>query len=514
MLQPNLTHLRQIIRDELALNDDGLQGIGNEQTSGKRLEDSFKYRLYADTKPSLSDMWTDAGLKKPANARYLSVYTRKVYSYPVLSASGKFPIAVSGVAAWVGFEAGGDTPLFICSIYEKDADFYFQVGGPPGDSYIKITALMPSDYNTVGHNYRIALAANQDELYIDGVLRAVVLMGVQGNIPGWENNPPYALWSNKAVNISSVPAFIESGLPQATELNMAFSPYTGFMAEDGIPLPARQYSLYTENTSTKWSGLTTGASLTSHPIPVWGYPAKTLLFQADAAGELRIQVYAGGGWRTIDTKTLVANALYQYNLTAEVPIARCIYNPASSDTIAVAEWCLSGSPEVETETPRTLSHINAELAFLEFDDNFVKPNWDDDNADGVIYSPVATSGAIDTYSDVWSKIFPPSELAGTLEKMARGETASFSTLNATTTLTWQWQIRPKDAVSWIDLHPAVTESPAAITTFERTRQGEKIPAGLTTTPFEIKLRFKTSEANQGQAKVKASSYVKFRLHAT
>jgi len=344
-------------------------------------------------------------------------------------------------------------------------------------------------------------------------LRAIVLTGVQGNIPKWENNPPYALWSDAAINISSMPAFIEAGLPQATELNMAFSPYTGFMAEDGIPLPARQYSLYTENTSTKWSGLTTGASLTSHPIPVWGYPAKTLLFQADAAGELRIQVYAGGGWRTIDTKTLVANALYQYNLTVEVTIARCTYNPAGSDTIAVAEWYLSGSPEVETETPRTLSHINAELAFLEFDDNFVKPNWDDDNADGVIYSPVATSGAIDTYSDVWSKIFPPSELAGTLEKMARGETASFSTLNATTTLTWQWQIRPKDG-TWIDLHPAVTESPAAITTFERTRQGEKIPTGLTTTPFEIRLQFKTSEAGQGTAKVKASSYVKYRLHAT
>ena len=164
-------------------------------------------------------------------------------------------------------------------------------------------------------------------------------------------------------------------------------------------------------------------------------------------------------------------------------------------------------------TETTLALVKDRLAFLEFDDNFVKPNWDDDNADGVIYSPVATSGAIDTYSDVWSKIFPPSELAGTLEKMARGETASFSTLNATTTLTWQWQIRPKDG-TWIDLHPAVTESPAAITTVERTRQGEKIPSGLTTTPFEIRLQFKTSEANQGQAKVKASSYVKFRLHAT
>jgi len=161
-----------------------------------------------------------------------------------------------------------------------------------------------------------------------------------------------------------------------------------------------------------------------------------------------------------------------------------------------------------------LRALHAELAFLEFDDNFVKPDWDDDNADGVIYSPVATSGAIDAYSDVWSKIFPSSEPAGTLEKMARGMTAWFKQLNTTTTLTWQWQIRPKNG-TWIDLHSAVTEAANTITGgVERTRQGEKIPSGLTTTPFEIRLQFKTSEAGQGTAKVKASSYVKYRLRAT
>ena len=135
---------------------------------------------------------------------------------------------------------------------------------------------------------------------------------------------------------------------------------------------------------------------------------------------------------------------------------------------------LGNIPSDPAKESGKLTDLANRLAFLEFDDNFFKPDWGDDNADGVIYSPVATSGAIDTYSDVWSKIFPCGELAGTLEKMARGETASFSTLNATTTLTWQWQIRPKDG-TWIDLHPAVTESPAAITTVERTRQGEKIP---------------------------------------
>ena len=159
------------------------------------------------------------------------------------------------------------------------------------------------------------------------------------------------------------------------------------------------------------------------------------------------------------------------------------------------------------------SDLANRLAFLEFDDNFVKPDWDDDNSGGDIYSPLVTSVGT-AYTDVWSKLFPPSELAGILEKMARGETAKFTQLNTTTTLTWQWQIRPKDG-TWIDLHAETTEAANTITGGkEITMQGEKIPSGLTTTPFEIKLRFKTSEANQGQAKVKASSYVKFRLHAT
>ena len=165
-------------------------------------------------------------------------------------------------------------------------------------------------------------------------------------------------------------------------------------------------------------------------------------------------------------------------------------------------------------TETTLALIKGRLAFLEFDDNFVKPDWDDDNTGGDIYSPEITSGAIDTYSDVWSKLFPPSEIAGTLEKMARGETAKFTQLNTTTTLTWQWQIRPKNG-TWINLHAETTEAANTITGGkEITMQGEKIPSGLTTTPFEIKLRFKTSEANQGQAKVKASSYVKYRLRVT
>lgn len=34
------------------------------------------------------------------------------------------------------------------------------------------------------------------------------------------------------------------------------------------------------------------------------------------------------------------NTLFQYDLTAEVPIVRLVYDPTNNDTIAAAEWFL------------------------------------------------------------------------------------------------------------------------------------------------------------------------------
>jgi len=54
-----------------------------------------------------------------------------------------------------------------------------------------------------------------------------------------------------------------------------------------------------------------------------------------------VQVYVGGAWRDYVEKTLTADELWTYIITADYPIARCIYTPVATDTIAVAEPYLS-----------------------------------------------------------------------------------------------------------------------------------------------------------------------------
>ena len=172
-------------------------------------------------------------------------------------------------------------------------------------------------------------------------------------------------------------------------------------------------------------------------------------------------------------------------------------------------------PAIGTEKPEIaqavlgeeLTDIVTRLKLIEVDDDFVTDQ--DITADGVQWSPTITSGEANVWADVLSKKFAPG-LTGNIQKRSLGLTAKFKTLNATTTLTWQWQ-GSDDGSTWINLHPAVIESPAAATTFERTRQGVVIITNFNKVPFWVKLRMKTSEANQGQARVKSSSYASYRF---
>jgi len=145
------------------------------------------------------------------------------------------------------------------------------------------------------------------------------------------------------------------------------------------------------------------------------------------------------------------------------------------------------------------------LELQDFEDRLVTGDL---TADGVQYSPEVTSGAINTWTDAPSKLVEPG-IRGEIIRLEIGLTAEFIQLNTTTTLTWQWQIRNKNG-TWVDLHPAVEEAANTITSYTaRTRQGfASLGANLNVVPFEVKLRFQTSEANQGKARVKSSSYAR------
>ena len=333
---------------DLAARQDGLQSVQHEHRLGRSLNDFFNARITNDatgvtSRADLDELWTSAGLVCPAGYRSLAVYSRKAFSYPILSMNMILPTLAAGASNWMGFEDGGSAPAFIAALRVAGTSLRFLIGADGSAIYIyPPTDLIPVDYDTVAHRYGIKINRCNVEVSIDDVVIVIVLLGLR-NVISTGNFPPYRLGS---VNSPFPPAAITTLFEVATSGTgsdiLLGSEYNYFSCVDGDPMPLRQYPLYTENTAIKWAGLATaGALQTSHPVPVWGYTRKSLLFQATGAGTLTVQIYAGGGWRTIATPTVVADTLVVYDLAAETPIARCTYDPSNNDTITLAEWGLS-----------------------------------------------------------------------------------------------------------------------------------------------------------------------------
>ena len=146
--------------------------------------------------------------------------------------------------------------------------------------------------------------------------------------------------------------------------------------------------------------------------------------------------------------------------------------------------------------------------FTDFEDRLVAADL---TADGIQWSPEITSGGADVLTDVLAKLVDP-VLEGRILIVELGLTAWFRQIGATglpTNLRWQWQARNLGG-TWVALHPEVTEAASeADTNYERTRSGfAAISASLNAVPFEVRLQFRTSRANQGRARVKNSSYAR------
>jgi len=128
--------------------------------------------------------------------------------------------------------------------------------------------------------------------------------------------------------------------------------------------------------------------------------------------------------------------------------------------------------------------------------------------DGVQYSSEVTTGAANTDVTVLSKLINP-VLEGRILLVEFGLTADFKAVSsATADLIWKWQARNKDG-TWVELHPAVTETNIGTTYKSRTRSGYFTPeANFQNVPFEVRLILQCNELNEGRARVKNSSYVR------
>ncbi len=141
----------------------------------------------------------------------------------------------------------------------------------------------------------------------------------------------------------------------------------------------------------------------------------------------------------------------------------------------------------------------------EFEDRLVS---DDLTSDGVQYSAEVTTGSADVDVDVLARLVDPG-LDGNVLWVEFGLTAEFRAVSsATADLVWKWQARNKDG-SWVDLHPAVTETNIGTSYLSRTRSGYFTPvANFQEVPFEVRLILQCNEASEGRAKVKNSSYIR------
>jgi len=316
------------------------------QLSGRlrgELSDFFNATNLSRTKSvDPADYWTSDGLEDAY------VFTRGVFRYPTLLARGQLPTMGAGVRADMSLATGesgyiAEHTRFLVEESEVEFEYgYVQYGGADIDMVIHDASWFPSDYDTADHTYKIVVKGNGAELWIDDVLRVVVvggydITGSTGHTKINQKNPPYAVGLYEAETIT----------PDLTGVFMAHDGKLGvditgdnLQVVSGDPFPPQRFPLYNWNTDTEWSGLSTGGSVqTSHPVPIWGYQNKTVYAQADAAGSLAIEIYAGGDWREYDSVTLTANELEHYTLPAEMqaPLMRCVYTPTDDDTIAYGE---------------------------------------------------------------------------------------------------------------------------------------------------------------------------------
>ncbi len=306
----------------------------------------------------LDAIWTSGGLKVPQGYEAVDFVSRRTFRYPHLAVQfnklpvfNKLPPPDDKSAFQVGFGTQETPWMAWFRVSQYGASFW--AGGKVDYGEADINALMPLDYTKAWHFYEIKVNRQNVELYIDGELKGVILLGVQEPITKprpsppiereWNMYPPYILDSAKEGLPAELPLFVQLR-DMFGGRTVDFNPGKDNMlvAYDGDPSPPRMYPLYNENTSTKWNGLSTSAMVTSHPVPVWGYDRNTLLFQSSAPGKLAIQVFAGRSWRTVEAPSLAANVLATYSLGVEAPIARAQYIPVGTDTIAVAEWHLAG----------------------------------------------------------------------------------------------------------------------------------------------------------------------------
>jgi len=212
-------------------------------------------------------------------------------------------LSVDGQAVWLGFENGSYAGVgevdFAYMMVSGASKLYACLGADFNEFLVDITNMLPADANSAGHTYSIRVFDNFAEFYID---RSVVAIGLNCKLPNVINAPPYAIFGVDGMSpfITKINVIAEvDGL--GYDLSLPLSPYWTRAGRITTHL-SRVYSLYQANSTSLMAGASiSSGSITSHPIPVFGYKEWELLIDASQDFTVQLQ-YLGlsGNWRTFD----------------------------------------------------------------------------------------------------------------------------------------------------------------------------------------------------------------------
>jgi hypothetical protein len=344
------------LKPESSLLESG--GLGHVYNARISRYDSAGNYLYTLHDVDLSQYWTEDSLNVPEGWDLLSIYSRRGLRYPYVCAYLKLPDWVGMgyddyCQFWIGFELGGGLRWGDAAwLYQKrlGTNAISPYGGGCG-VYTSIlqTVSLPSDYLTAKHGYWVKVNRNQIWYGIDSRIRAFVLPlkgGVRQTVSA--NSNPYSIMMLDMYIPETQHTLIElGGLRKGGKFVGATVGlgYGDYRWAEGDPQPPLSMPMYVQNSDTVLAGYSiSSGSVSSHPIPVYGYAGKMLYFMAGQAGSLLIEVLTQrGNWRTYDTDTVSANTLWWYKMTGDAVLARLTFTPLTYPcTISEAEVVLNG----------------------------------------------------------------------------------------------------------------------------------------------------------------------------
>jgi len=304
-----------------------------EETS---LDYPSRYWIQESYKPPLNGY-----IKCPSDLLRVAICSKRAFNYPRLSFEMVLPTLAgypAGSVVWVGLENGASVGNGIAAFRWRTPDGVSEVfeavaaGGYVFGKVTDITNLLPANAKTARNIYQIVVMRNLVEFYIarNPVAFAVIMPSpYPPETFSIISGPPYAIFPTAQPVSTSMTTLLEVD-GEGEELTFQLPPFY-FRVSDGDPLQPRVFRLYQAGSSTMMAGSTINAgSLTSHPIPIFGFQQKTFFFQASQAGTLDIEVLTQtDNWRTYDTINVAANTLTSYIMQGNAVLARVTFTPSS-----------------------------------------------------------------------------------------------------------------------------------------------------------------------------------------